>query len=201
MHPIPLLTTLILPLSILAAPSPADPIVPVEARYRITQASVRYLRDSSRGFVNKDFDFSIRGTKDGNVDIYCAGGVDVVDKVETVKMNCPQDPRLEVWVSAGTDATFDLTVQYLSVVPFLFYSLVDDAACGFFRYTDREVVSFAGLGIWRRRLGERITQTRIGIGRPFFPRIFLPSIRPSKGGRSRARLGDFWKPRWVRFFV
>ncbi|CAO1605355.1 hypothetical protein XANCAGTX0491_008874 [Xanthoria calcicola] len=115
MHPIPLLTTLILPLSILAAPSPADPIVPVEARYRITQASVRYLRDSSRGFVNKDFDFSIRGTKDGNVDIYCAGGVDVVDKVETVKMNCPQDPRLEVWVSAGTDATFDLTVQYLDM--------------------------------------------------------------------------------------
>ncbi len=118
MHPIPLLTSLILPLSILAAPTPADPIVPVEARYSITQASVRYQRDARHGFINKDFDFSIRGTKDGDVDIHCAGGVDVRDKVEHVKMNCPLDPRLEVWVSAGLESTFDMTVQFLSVVPF-----------------------------------------------------------------------------------
>ncbi|CAL8583045.1 hypothetical protein XPA_008681 [Xanthoria parietina] len=115
MHPIPLLTSLILPLSILAAPTPADPIVPVEARYSITQASVRYQRDARHGFINKDFDFSIRGTKDGDVDIHCAGGVDVRDKVEHVKMNCPLDPRLEVWVSAGLESTFDMTVQFLGM--------------------------------------------------------------------------------------
>ncbi|KAL8895815.1 MAG: hypothetical protein Q9192_003426 [Flavoplaca navasiana] len=108
-----LLTTALLPLSILAAPTPVDPIVRVDSVYKITSAVVRTADDRSGSFTNIDFDLSIRGTKPGNIDINCVGGVDVKDQPERMQLNCPLDPGLVVWVTAGLDNGFDLTVQYL----------------------------------------------------------------------------------------
>ncbi|KAI4270394.1 MAG: hypothetical protein LQ337_006718 [Flavoplaca oasis] len=108
-----LFTTTLLPLSILAAPTPVDPIVRVDSHYQITSAHVRTAVDRSAAFTNIDFELSIRGTKPGNVDINCVGGVDVKDKPESMQLNCPLDPGLVVWVTAGLDNGFDLTVQYL----------------------------------------------------------------------------------------
>ncbi|KAL8835797.1 MAG: hypothetical protein Q9176_006678 [Flavoplaca citrina] len=114
MHPLCFLLTTLLPLSILGAPTPVDPIVRVDSVYKITTAVVRTEFDrSGAGFTNIDFDLSIRGTKPGNIDINCVGGVDVTDKAETTQLNCPLDPGLVVWVTAGIDGGFDLTVQYL----------------------------------------------------------------------------------------
>ncbi|KAL9041652.1 MAG: hypothetical protein Q9180_001135, partial [Flavoplaca navasiana] len=108
-----LLTTTLLPLSILAAPTPVDPIVRVDSVYKINSATVRTAVDRSGSFTNIDFELSIRGTKPGNVDINCVGGVDVKEQPESTQLNCPLDPGLVVWVTAGLDLGFDLTVQYL----------------------------------------------------------------------------------------
>ncbi len=114
MHPLFFLLTTLLPLSTLAAPTPVDPIVRVDSVYKITSAIVRTELDrSGAGFTNIDFDLSIRGTKPGNIDINCVGGVDVTDQPESMQLNCPLDPGLVVWVTAGIDQGFDLTVQYL----------------------------------------------------------------------------------------
>ncbi|KAL9633044.1 MAG: hypothetical protein Q9204_003555 [Flavoplaca sp. TL-2023a] len=107
------LATTILPLSILAVPTPVDPIVRVDSTYKITSAVVRTADDRSGSFINIDFELSIRGTKPGNIDINCVGGVDVKDQPERMQLNCPLDPGLVVWVTAGKDLGFDLTVQYL----------------------------------------------------------------------------------------